>query len=291
MTILNQENDGLYPELIVLARAAFVAPHSADDLVSICEIDNPKKLRAALSRWTTLGLFEIADERVVIARSVVGNKREGVDAFTERLPHICRRLALLPIHCEPLWEDVGQSSDLARALAWLLAQDIHNLPSTWKGGADNLVNEQVPGKSVFQNDTRWNGARFWSRYLGFASGPSSDFVVDPTEAVRHELRALFTPDEPVDAQTFAEELARAIPVLDGGVYRREMESCMDMSLWRPTASGQLSMSLSFALRRLQLEGTLVLEHRADTQQGLTLTGKGYVPTVTFSHVRVTGTSE
>jgi hypothetical protein len=286
MTVLNQASDGLYPEVIVLARASALAGElTADDLLGACATDNSVRLRGALSRWNALGLFHEANGKISIAAPYIRGRNETIDDWTSRLPHMCRSISLKEPNCLPLWgSEEGLSADLARGLAWLLSQNIFMLPRAWNE-IELLASTQVRGAALIQNDTRWNGLRFWARYLGFASGDSRSFFVDPTEAVRHEIGTFLKDGDSLDAFTFMEALAQRIPVTDGGAYRREVESRMDDTNWKKPADGHLSMSLSFAIRRLSLEGALIFESKSDAQRAFTLTGKDHASSMAFTHVR------
>jgi hypothetical protein len=286
MTILNHANEGLYPELIVLARAtALAGTVDTDELIAVCSTDNPGRLRGALSRWTALGFFHEEGAKISISAPHARSRGESIDDWTNRIPGICRLLALDKSKCYPLWgAEEGISADLARGLAWLLAQDIFTLPRPWTE-IEILARTQVRGVTLFQNDTRWNALRFWARYLGFATGGSNAFFVDPTDAVRAELSSVLQGSASVDADTFVKELARRLPVFDGGIYRMDVEDQLDESVWRRPADGHLSMSLSFALRRLRLDGSLVFEAKSDAAHGYKFTGKDFTSGEAFTHVR------
>lgn len=286
MTILNHASEGLYPELIVLARATTLAGSiDADELVAVCATDSPTRLRGALSRWTTLGFFQEEGAKISIAVPHARSRGESIDDWTNRIPGICRLLALDKSKCYPLWgAEEGISADLARGLAWLLSQDIFTLPRAWTE-IEILGRMQVRGITLIQNDTRWNGLRFWARYLGFATGGSKAFFVDPTDAVRAEVSSVLKGSDPVDAGTFVKELARRLPVFDGGIYRMDVEGQLDESTWRRPADGHLSMALSFALRRLRLDGSLIFEAKSDAAHGYRFTGRDYVSGEVFTHVR------
>src|SRR5262245_38559249 len=104
MTILNSASDGLYPELIVLARAvAQAGPTAQDELISLCSPGTGSRLRGALSRWTALGLFVESDELMCLAKGLVRKRGESLDDWIERLPSHCRSLAFERSKCSPLW--------------------------------------------------------------------------------------------------------------------------------------------------------------------------------------------
>ena len=291
MTIVNYANDGLYPELIVLARAvADMGPIDPEELVKMCSVDTPARIRGALSRWSQLGLFESQKDGIVLSKRFAGKKRETSDMLTNRLPGICRELILAQEHCLPLWgaEEAGISADFVRGIAWLLAQDIYQFPTTWNGdGAEAVEQRQITGrKTIIQNDVRWNGLRFWARYLGFATGDNVTFLIDPTGAIGAELAMLFDDRSAISALDFVEKLAQRLPVLDFGAYRKEIEAALNQDSWKPPAPHHLSMSLSFALRRLELAGRISLEQQADAAHALSLTGRSYRTWKRFTHVRL-----
>lgn len=307
MTILNRENDGL--PSILLTLAGTVAREKAiarDDLLRICvphstsdrDGDKRKDLSSRASgtllRWTNLGLFEEHGDKFRLA--VEPKRGESLDAFLDRLPEACRRLALDADRGNPLWpeggriseEGTGLTADFCRSLAWCLSQDIYTLPSSY-GELEILITEQVkPGRFVFLNDTRWPGLRDWARFLGFATGDDTGFFFDPTEAVRSELSELTKPGETIPAAEFVAQLSKRLPVLDTGSYRTEMEEALRPEKWTPPPVGYLSTSLSFALRRLHKQGTLALATLADAESRLTLTREGGRAWDSFTHVSLVG---
>lgn len=303
MSILNLQSDGLHPIVLTLARiVAQDKAISRDDLIKICmpqsgsakesDKDPATRARATLARWISLGLF--AEDGDQIRLTLELTRGESVDAFTERLPAICRNLALRQEHGLPLWpadgsvseEEAGRTADLCRSLAWSLAQDIYTLPNSYEE-IYSLVTAQVqPGRFIFLNATRWPGMRTWARFFGFATGDDSNFFCDTTVAVRSELKKVMHKNETVPAAEFMSRLAARLPVLDSGTYRHEVEQVLKPETWKAPAPGHLSTSLSFALRRLQKQGTLGLVTLADAGSRLTLVGQGGRTWESFTHVRL-----
>jgi len=300
MTILNRENDGL--PSILLTLAGIVAREKAiarDDLLKICvphsqDPSTRTRSNGTLLRWTALGLFEENGDKFRLA--VEPKRGESLDSFLDRLPVVCRRLALDTNRGNPLWpeggrvseEGTGLTADLCRSLAWCLSQDIYTLPSSY-GELEILITEQVkPGRFVFMNDTRWNGLRDWARFLGFATRDDTGFFFDPTEAVRTELSELMKPGGTIPAAEFVAQLSKRLPVLDTGLYRNEMEKVLRPEKWTSPPVGYLSTSLSFALRRLQKQGILSAATRADSESRFTLTRQGGRAWDSFTHVSLIG---
>ena len=253
MTILNATNDGLYPELISIFRA--VAHYGSVDRNSVIELctrgiqGDPARLRLVLKRWTDLGLFEMKAESIKIAEQFGKKKRgERIDEITARLPTVCRTIILNAHNCIPLWGDSsGIASDFVSGTAWLLAQDIYELPKVWVGGVEDLQNAQIASDmKIIENDTRWNPLRYWMRYLGFATGDGTAFQLDPTIAIKAELPMIFGDRSDLSAHDFITALASRLPVLDFGQYRKLVENVLSKECWRQPDKIHLSMSLSFS---------------------------------------------
>jgi len=302
MSILNLANDGLHSQVVVLAAvAAKYGPIKRDELISVCAVPGEDgtegdvgRLRATLARWLDVGLFDENEDAISLC---IETKRGfTLDELTDRLPAVSRRLVLQEQHCLPLWGEgdnptekgVALASDFARGLAWALAQDIYVLGES-AAEIEALERSQVTKpRTIFQNTGRWPGLRVWARYLGFGTGHGGDFLFDPTEAVRGELAEIFQHGEAMSAEAVLDELSARLPVLDGGVYRKEVEANLRPNTWRKPDQGHLSMSLSMALRRLELNGTIVLDRKADAGNVVSLTGRNYRTWTSFTHVRMAG---
>lgn len=294
MTILNRPSDGLYNVLIVLVRAAVrFTPRDQDQLLLACgsavSAVDASHLNRTLTRWSDLGLFQAGKESFSIAepyRSVLGSKPDVAEA---RLPGVARTIALRADNNARFWDAEGaRSADFSKGTAWMLAQDVYTLPSTTKGW-EGLLKRQLmdsDGTTVVQNDTRWNGLRAWMPYLGFARDTTT-WDVDPTEALRDALPDIFGSATNLLAREFLERAANALPVLDGGKYRRDVEAALKESAWPKPDPGSLSTSLSRALQRLDREGTVQLEQRSDAGDGASLVGRGGRRWRDFSHIIMT----
>ncbi|MBF0239224.1 MAG: hypothetical protein HQM12_16105 [SAR324 cluster bacterium] len=308
MSILNITNDGNYPELIVLFRTVFqLGPVDQDTLIEMCCVEDNSHLKGILKRWTTLGLFIEEDKKIQVNKQLDErlNDKEQLDVLTRNLPQLCRRLVFSTKNCTPVLADekyekeeknAGKCSDFVRAIAWALAQDIYEFPTTWDGEAEQMIIQQVSllsqplATNFIQNDTRFNGLRFWAQYLGFATGDSKTFFLDPTSAVREELSAVFGNNDELSAPDFVNKLHSILPVLDFGVYRKEIENVLRPETWVPPPLNHLSMSLSFAIKRLEFDGIVVLEDRSDSSNTLGLTRKKNKPWGRFSHLQWRGQS-
>jgi hypothetical protein len=276
MTVLNLENDGLPSILLTLASTVFREKKiSREDLIEACvplsqsdqDGDKRKNLSSRASgtllRWTALGLF--TEEGGKIRFTVEPKRGESPEIFMEQLP---------------------STADLCRGLAWCFCQDIYTLPTHFTE-LEKLCNAQVKtGRFIFINSTRWPGLQNWARFFGFASGYDSGFIFDPTVAVRSELKEFLTIGEQINANELIKQIARRLPVLDTGSYRRETEEILQPEKWGEPAVGNLSTALSFALRRLQTQGFLRLELLSDASSTRTLMRQDGRVWESFTHVRL-----
>lgn len=283
MTILNTANDGFFNVLIVLHRT--LAHHGTmdrDRLLRLCApgLDADERLRNTLLRWTQLGLFNESDDGKF--------ELNKADKDPERLPSICRRLLFSEGNNQNFWDKKGtRAADFTRALAFVLTQDIYANEFDKHEQVEELERFQVTDEDrrIFQNNTRWNGLRFWGDYLGFFWVDQRRWP-DPTAAVREELEEIFGNQNELSASEFIARLGERLPVLDGGRYRLKIEETLEASEWqRPARQDLLSTSLSRALWRLsQPGGPIRLDARADAGDGRTLQRAGGRDWQTFTHV-------
>lgn len=294
MSVLNQASDGLFSVLIALTRAIVrFGPRNREDLLLACgsavDAVDPSQLTQTLNRWTELGLFGQIDGQVVIADPYRGSLGKTADEAETRLPAIVRTVAMLPENNDRFWErEKSKSADLSRAVAWMLAQDVYSLDGNVKKLAV-LEEAQIVDSSkqtIGKNDTRWNGLKAWMLYLGFARD-GMQWVVDPTDALRDVLPAVFGAARDLTGPAFVENAAAVLPVLDGGSYRSQVEASLKDAAWPRPRAGLLSSSLSRALQRLDREGVISLANRSDTEGVVTLSGTGMRTWRDVSHVTLT----
>ncbi len=280
MSVLNQASDGIYTVLIVLVRALVrLGPMAREDLLSTCGADldgvvDSGHLTRTVNRWTDLGLFATHSSGVALAAPYSDSLGKTPESAEVLLPGVARAIILSSNNNDRFWEATdNMSADLSRGMAWLLAQDIYELDTNTATTIANLEIAQLmdPTCCIFQNDTRLNGLRAWMPYLGFARA-GTHMAIDPTVAVREALPEVFATATTLTARQFIDALAQSLPVLDRGVYRAEVEKRLDPAKWRRPLEGQLSMSLSRALQRLDYEGQIALGRGADAKEGVTLTG-------------------
>ena len=292
MSVLNTTNDGHFNVLICLVRAVVkFGPVPRARLFDLCGAASPSvsdtKLSQTLNRWKELGLF-IDGDRVAVAEPYRGQLGADADRAETALSRCASDILFADRNNERFWENEdSKSADLTRAIAWMLMQDIYTLDTSNAEAIMGVERRQSSGAAhrIIQNDTRWTGLRPWMTYLGFAR-EDTVLRVDPTDAIRQVLPAVFGDAESMTATEFLAGLAMLLPVLDGGIYRLKVEEAMSERAWDKPQSGWVSSALSRALQRLDFEHKIALEQRSDTADGATLMGRSKKAWRQFTHVRL-----
>jgi hypothetical protein len=300
MGLLNQASDGLPSVLFALIRAVRQwGTIERDDLLALCcpptlqwhtpGFERSRHGPATLLRWTQLGLFRDQDGKISLDETAKGFPSDGLAEVRAFAP-LLRALALKPDNNRQLNVDGGElAADLTLALCWVLAQDILCLPGGAYKNIEPLELRQFGTSQpyAFRNDTRWNGFRAWAPLLGFAwteaVAGNQVLVVDPTPVVRDALPSAFENASELPIDDLLGRLARAIPVLDGGEYRTQVEARLAQPNWRATRPHEVSVSLSTALKRLDTAGVIRLQSRADAPRRMLL-GHGHRDLEQVSHV-------
>lgn len=296
MTVLNTPNDGSFNVLVVLFRALIdLGPTEPEELFAYCSAglpEQPERLKHTLNRWTSFGLFRNVDGRVRLADEFKIPKSS--DFAARELARFSRRLVFRQENNDRFWDSgESKSADLTRGLAWLLAQDIYKTKVGDTSAIQELeVNQLVdPTRRIVQNNVRLEALRVWGLALGFLWNADTP-IIDPTAAISDDLASIFGSSDELNAEELQSRIATILPVLDGGIYRMEVESALDPASWRrPTKPELLSTALSRALWRLNDQGRLILEHRSDTGNIRVLQRANGQEWVTFSHARIARRSE
>jgi hypothetical protein len=279
VSVLNQASDGLFNVLIVLIRALVrFGPKEREELVLSCggaaEALDTGQLRRTLNRWTELGLLIDENGAITIAEPYRFRLGNDADVAEGRLPMVARAVAMMQANNLRFWEsEENRSADLSRGVAWMLAQDVYMLDASAERLAVLEVEQLLDAGThrIVQNNTRWNGLKAWMLYLGFAQDNSKWFV-DPTDALRDVLSGIFGTREELPGFDFVSQAASILPVLDGGVYRTQVEGVLKDSALPRSRVGLLSTSLSRAMQRLDREGSIQLAHTSDSGEVVSLTG-------------------
>jgi hypothetical protein len=161
--------------------------------------------------------------------------------------------------------------DLTRALAWFLARDPFGPALNWSEASDEQSLHPLPAQpdvKPFSNDLRWDRFVYWSIGLGFAEtsilgndGRASRILPDCTTAVGRTIRQLWPAMSRIAGNEAVESLLRALPVLPGGAYSRELGIA---------GPDTLSPALSFALLSAAGRGWVDLRQKDDAPRDIVL---------------------
>ncbi|MBE9111424.1 hypothetical protein IQ273_18630 [Nodosilinea sp. LEGE 07298] len=159
--------------------------------------------------------------------------------------------------------DHSENYDLARVLAWYLAQDFFSAPRNWQEFQQRL-REQIGADLLELNDVRFGQFRDWSRYLGFSWSNSlagnQILVPDPTIYLKSNLNRIFDgiTNQQVLLGDFIKLLGKDCPIFETGSFREAVDDQL-----RNRDSNYLSNTTSMALLRLEDEGLIKLEKLSD----------------------------
>jgi hypothetical protein len=292
MSLLNTTNDGLHNVLVALCGTLLLEKRKALESELLQKTapaaivhEQGKMVRQTLNRWVELGLLLREDDSISLSPDYWPAGKVTQDELASTVRRATRTCALAPVNNANLWaKESAKSADLTRSLCLLLAQDVYR---TTFSQLETLENEQVVNAELrlVQNDTRINGLKKWSHFLGFVRQGSAEDI-DPTIAVRDSIRDWMRPGEKMPTSHFLAHLGEALPVLDGGVYRNAVEQELDRTMLFVPGPGQVSSSLSRALLGLRASGDLAWDSLSDAVgEGLTLTGRdGPRPEFRFTHL-------
>lgn len=224
-----------------------------------------------------LGLVTIESNDI---RLIPEARKPAGDGPTAMASYIRRRV-LAPELNMAEWGSQKGARDLTNALAWFLQFPASAAPTSYEGGkrdaaelqtadfgrrhatgsdADDEEGDSAAGWPI-ANDTRWRTFRRWSCSLGFCwLSPSGDLVPDPTRAVREVLPDVFAGAKMLDGPAFIHALGRCFPVMETGEYREFVNA---HRVDAREDDGRLSSATSDVLRRLEADGSVRLEDRAD----------------------------
>lgn len=187
------------------------------------------------------------------------------------LPHMSARLT------DPLQAVACRQGGVPLALAWLLTQDPRR-PIRSSGVHPDLLQSQLGDVDALgfnlRNDQNFQNLIYWARYLGLAetmnlragtaSGAAWHVIADPTRAIRRVLPRIFCDGRDMGVSSFMERLAAALPVLEEGSARFEVERRFVGA--PPRADQHFSGASGLALKRLAREGALQLLAESDAER-------------------------
>ena len=204
------------------------------------------------------GRYKLADD----IRTLSVDKVEWSDLLR---PTLMRRLLY------PECADEFKQEEVHEAIAWLLCQSPYEpMPRSGAGGVhveriDRQFGGDEPLRGWIGNNSKYQNLLYWARYFGLAewtkSGDEIVVIPDPTLALERNLTAIFNDTTEISIGDFRSRLHTLCPVFEGGSARQAVESRMKAEC--QTRPGDLSLSTSFALRRLKLRGVVSFKSDSD----------------------------
>jgi hypothetical protein len=237
-----------------------------------------------LSQSTMLEVVEESDDVVHLS----SDSRDALqtDSFAKFLR---KQVMEKRLNQEP-WGSQEGARDLTNGLAWFLSLPATELPEDFADGGVNVqtiqaqhFGERREGEEnnwPIVNRERWVNFQRWACGLGFAwKTPTGLTVPDPTATLRDVIPEVFADESRLSAVDFLKAIAKAVPVLDGGAYRKFVQDNLAQNQ-RLGPPKRLSQALTDALRRLERSSEIKLEERDDAQARHDATGRP------FTHVAV-----
>ena len=232
-------------------------------------------------------MLEVVEE----VEDVVHLNRASHDALqTDSFTKFLRKQVMEKRFNQEPWGSQEGARDLTNGLAWFLSFPATELPEDFGGRGVNVqtiqaqhFGERREGEEnnwPIVNQERWVNFQRWACGLGFAWKTSTGLTVpDPTATLRDVIPEVFADETRLPAVDFLKAIAKAVPVLDGGTYRKFVQDNLaeDQSLGPPR---QLSQALTDALRRLERASEITIEERDDAPARHDATGQP------FTHVAV-----
>ncbi|MDA8637288.1 protein DpdG [Rhodospirillales bacterium] len=219
--------------------------------------EKPDQFKNLLRETIRLGILEENKETKIISLGSDISKKQ-ISNRTD-FHELCRTCLVPSDGTEP----TGNES-FPRALAWLLARPTGPhliVGEEFKGDVLNDLNDD----DIYEltNASRSSILVYWAQALGFVEWlrfNEKDYCnPDPTRVLAHTLDTILEKKHPTPISSFIEKLGRGLPVFETGRIRNEVEARLKI----PRGPDYISRSTSLALSRLELRGTIKLEHLAD----------------------------
>ena len=236
----------------------------------------PQELRA----WVELGL--LTEEKVDDITQISLNE-SYFSIKNMPLRQAARRCLQAPENNSDLSSRDERAVDLTLLTALLLALDVYQNAEISSGNLEVLVSTFMPDFRINSNEVAVVPG--YLRWLGYAQQITRDsYAIDPTDAIREELPFLMRVGEQLSIGEALQRLNRALPVLDGGSYRLQVEERISLHGWQSISTNRLSTSLSRALLRLQLSGIINMKAESDASGAMQLTGRNGSVLRTVTHL-------
>ena len=220
-------------------------------------------LTNSLQEAKRLGLVEEIDDKLHVGSGVAEYKSQ------KYAPEETLRLYLLDLLFDEVSAEKAANKGFALALAWFLSRNPLSPLDFGQAPQEIIRNDigEVSNDTELTNLNRYQNFLYWARFFGFAiivgSESGRNVIPEPSRAIRNRLPTILEKKGTwMDIDDFVEELGRELPVLEDGWARDFIEKARS----EPSNDGDnLSVSTSFALRRLKEDGLIEMESVADAR--------------------------
>lgn len=296
MSILNLTGDGYFTILTSIIAAVKDAGNSIEkpklfEILGQNYVKDPKHIRDTLRTWKDLGLFWENSDKVSINEHYFQKLPKRSKAGNSELQLLLLEVLMIDANNANLWTNKNsQNNDFTRCCCYLLGKDIFFISSKTQLQIIQTVGEDGPNiedpELLIQNPTRITGIKHWMTALGILTGNTNP-IIDPSIMVRSTVLDNFTSGEDVAVAKFLSKLNNKFPIMDGGKFRLETEKKLQSPTTNLLKNNKISISLSFALRRLKSEGLIKFDKKGDAEK-FTLLGRDLQSVEEFSHLKYTG---
>jgi len=296
MSILNLYNDGYFTVLTSIIAVVKDAGNSIEkpnlfEILGRNYVKEPKHVRDTLNTWKNLGFFLEASDKISIKEAYFKKLPTSPRPGDGKLQLLLLEVLMVDVNNKNLWADkLSQNNDFTRCCCYILGKDIFFISSKTQ---DQIIQETgVDGSNIedpaflIQNKTRMTGVIHWMTALGILTG-SINPTIDPTIMVRSVISDSFAKGEDVAFEMFLKKLNTKFPIMDGGQYRLETETKLQSRTTNLLKNNRVSVSLSFALRRLEAKGIIKFLNKGDAEK-FTLLGRDLQTVEEVSHLKCKG---
>lgn len=169
-------------------------------------------------------------------------------------------------------QETHDTKGFFRFLTCIIASDRFVFPVDKKidvSMLDNFFSELLP-QYVPPNNSEKSTLIEYAHFLGFIEKQENGYLLDPTRAIVGELSDIYHETNLLSINQFITQLGQKLPILDGGVYREEVEMAMSDNGWKKYTDNYVSKSLSHALFRLRRMKKIVFLTASDDTEALSL---------------------
>lgn len=279
MAIINNANPGSQLNLLCLIYRVLNRnsnKYSLEELYSLCRPeellwvkDHKKRFRENFNFWQKPGWQlwdEDAQQKIYILEPIDG------EVTPDKVANIVRRKFFQNIDEQFMEPDNKEVAQLFRGLAFILSAELF---APFKGSAITRENLDSKIRELFNdyplNDSEKSYFLEYCHFLGFLEiKSSSEYVVDPTKAVKSVLPYVFENKKQLEIKSFIDSLSEYLPVLDGGFYKTRVEKYLNERHGISFNHKRISPALSHALQRVSHEGGVRFESLSDDRNGMIL---------------------